>query len=165
MASTSHAPTDTMASNSQSLEDFFKSHSECIDPDKVVVLKSPDPTSVVTGARRYLNADHIKWLLKHVLVDCYKYVKEELTGTRVFWVANPEETIKNNSKIIIPLNPSSKKPIKQAATTASPNAATTSNTTTASTTTTKSYADATQPGFCCTLERYSEPAAKSQYNK
>src|SRR4051812_16480465 len=137
-----------MASTSQLIEDYFKNRVEQIDPNRVVVLKSPDPTTVVPGARRFLNADHIKWILKNSLVDCSKYVKEELTGARVFWVENPEEVIKKYSSFTVPLNPKSKKAVstKTTANNATTTSTTTITTASSSASSTKSYAEAAQPG-------------------
>src|SRR4051794_23720287 len=102
MAANVPAPSSLSASNSQTIKEYFKQRTERICPDEVVVLNTPDPTSVVPGSRRYLNADHIKWIIKNILIDCTKYVKEELTGTRIFWVSNPDDTIKSHSPFTVP---------------------------------------------------------------
>src|SRR3954471_20881107 len=94
MAANVPAPSPPLASNSHTIEEYFKQRTERISLDEVVVLNTPDPTSVVPGSCQYLNVDHIKWIIKNVLTDCTKYTKEELTGTRIFWVSDPENTIK-----------------------------------------------------------------------
>src|SRR4051794_27325991 len=69
MATDKLPKTNFMATPPQSIEDYFKSRIEQIDPEQVMVLKTPDPSSVVPGYRRYLSADHIKWLLSNILIN------------------------------------------------------------------------------------------------
>src|SRR4051812_39860588 len=104
MASSSVRTDTSTPTTPQSLESFLASRSERINGDEVVVLRTPDPATVVPGSRRYISVEHVKWLLKNILIDCTKYEKKELTGERIFWVPNPEETIKQHPKIRIPLN-------------------------------------------------------------
>src|SRR3954470_23156868 len=90
--------------HSDALTGALKLSNNDINPNDVVILVPPDPSSVVSGQKRYVNASHIKWVVTHVLTTATKYAKLELTGERIFWVPNAEELLAKHPTINIPFS-------------------------------------------------------------
>src|SRR5690348_8535473 len=63
MAASVSPSSTALAPNSPSIKEFFKHRTEQISLDEVVVLNTPDPTSVVPSLHCYLNSDHVNWIL------------------------------------------------------------------------------------------------------
>src|SRR4051812_48613999 len=90
--------------NSTALNDVLSQGSNDVNPADVVVLIPPDPNSVVSGKKRYVNATHIKWVVNNVLTTATNYAKLELTGERIFWVPNASELLQKHADIKIPFS-------------------------------------------------------------
>ena len=61
------------------------------------------PTSVVMGQKRFLTQAHIKWAVNNVLIKATKYARLPVSGERIFWVPNREETLANHKSLQIPV--------------------------------------------------------------
>src|SRR4051794_33349663 len=82
---------------------FKNAHNNDISPNDVVVLVPPHPLSVISGQKRFLNQQHIKWIAENILTTATQYSKLPVTGERLFWVSNTEEIIKQNQNIQVPV--------------------------------------------------------------
>src|SRR3954453_16856875 len=54
------------------------------DPEEVVVLTTPDASSVVPGEKRYLFPAHIKWVFDNIPSMADSYTKTPVTKNHLF---------------------------------------------------------------------------------